>query len=302
MRKEHIIILFIVIGLVLIGLDHTENSSASLTYSNMAGDSINSVESLTDEIYSAHAILVELGTNKVLCQKASTAKTYPASLTKIMTSILAIENIPDLQTKILLTEDMFDLDTNASMAGFQPYEKVKAIDLLYGTILASGTETSKCLAAYISGSEDKFVQLMNNKAQSLGMKNTNFVNVSGLHDPNHFTTVKDMAILLEYALKNETFRDIFTSSRHLTSATNKHPYGIILQSTMFQRMALTKFEDVEIMGGKTGYTKEAGLCLASLAQKNGKQYILVTTGATGNHETEQYNIIDAFYVYSKYLQ
>lgn len=250
-------------------------------------------------LYSSNAILICLDDNTILLQKRSEEKIYPASLTKIMTAIVAIEKLPDLREKILLPDSIFKglYKENASMAGFLPGENVRAIDLLYGVLLPSGAESCIGLADRIAGSEEGYVKMMNQKAEDLGMNNTHFTNSTGLHDENHYTTVKDLAVLLSYALKNDTFREIFTSSRHTTAATNKHPDGITFYSTMHENYRDLNFTGGKILGGKTGYTDEAGLCLASLAEKDGKEYILVTVGARGDHKSEQYNITDAIKVY-----
>ncbi len=253
-----------------------------------------------DKLNSSNAILIQLIDNTVLMQKNSGEKIYPASLTKMMTAIVAIENLPDLNKKIKLTEAMFEglYEADASMAGFQPGEQVRLIDLLYGVMLPSGAESCIALAEHIAGSEQNFVKLMNQKVKDLGMKNTHFENATGLHNENHYTTVKDLAILLSYALRNDTFREIFTSSRHSTPPTNKHPGGISFYSTMFETLNNQNIIDGKILGGKTGYTDEAGLCLASLAKVGKQEYILITAGAKGNHHTEQYNITDALAVYN----
>jgi D-alanyl-D-alanine carboxypeptidase len=250
-------------------------------------------------LYSKNAILVRLEDQKTLLEKNSDTIIYPASMTKIMTAIVAIENLKDLNNSILLSSDLFPslYDEDASMAGFLPEESVSAIDLLYGVLLPSGAECCLGLANYISGTEDAFVNLMNKKAATLGMKNTHFTNTTGLNDPEHYTTAKDLSLLLEYALQNDTFREIFTSPKHATSSTNLHPNGITVYSTLFKNIVHQDFNGGSILGGKTGYTSKAGLCLASLAQKNGKEYILVTAGADGSHDTEQYNISDALQIY-----
>ncbi|MBU3145517.1 D-alanyl-D-alanine carboxypeptidase family protein [Clostridium sp. CF012] len=254
-----------------------------------------------DKLNSPNAILVRLDNHSILMEKNGSQKIYPASLTKIMTAIVAIEKLPDLQENIKLPSSMFRKlhKADASMAGFQPDEKVRAIDLLYGVMLPSGAECSIGLANSIAGSEQKFVDIMNEKAEVLGMKGTHFTNTTGLQDDNHYTTVKDLAVLLSYALQNKTFRDIFTSSRYSTSPTNKNPDGITFYSTMFKNIVNQVIDGGKMLGGKTGYTNEAGLCLASLAQKDGKEYIFVTVGANGNHGTPQYNIDDAYAVYNK---
>ncbi len=259
---------------------------------------------LEGELHSPHSILVRLEDNKVILKNRSEERIYPASLTKIMTAIVALENLSNLEAPIMLPKKIFhDLfSANASMAGFLPGEEVQAIDLLYGTMLPSGADASIGLAIEISGSEKEFVKLMNQKAKKLKMNDTNFTNVSGLHDDMHYTTVKDIAILLEYSLKNETFRQIFTSARHSTASTNRHDGGITFSSTLSKRIDTYEFDGGRILGGKTGYTDEAGLCLASLAEKNGIEYIMVTAGAEGSPYTEQYHILDAFKVYNNHLK
>jgi D-alanyl-D-alanine carboxypeptidase (penicillin-binding protein 5/6) len=258
-----------------------------------------SVSLSSDKLNSPNAILVRLKDHATIAQKNSEEKVYPASLTKMMTAIVAIENLPKLKEEIELTNSTFQglYDRDASMAGFKPGEKAQAIDLLYGALLPSGAECCIGLAEQIAGSQQNFVKIMNQKAAELGMKNTHFENATGLQNENHYTTVKDLSILLSYALQNDTFREIFTSSSHTTGPTNKHPNGLTFYSTMFKELSNQNIIDGEILGGKTGYTDEAGLCLASLARVGKQEYILITTGAKGNHYSQQYNITDAFYVY-----
>lgn len=253
-----------------------------------------------DSLNSSYAILVRLEDQTILKQKNSEEKTYPASLTKIMTAIVALENLPDLQREIKFTNATFEglYEANAAMTGFQPGERVRAIDLLYGVLLPSGAEACIGLADKIAGSEQDFVRMMNRKAADLGMNNTHFTNAIGLHHENHYTTVKDLSILLSYALQNDTFREIFTSSRHSTRSTNIHPDGITFYSTLFKELSNPRINGGEILGGKTGYTEEAGLCLASLAKAGKQEYILITAGAKGDLYSEQYNITDALAVYN----
>ncbi len=254
----------------------------------------------SNRLYSSNAILIRLKDHTILMQKNSEEKIYPASLTKMMTAIVAIENLPDLQEQIKLTRSAFQglYEADASMAGFLPCEQVRAIDLLYGVMLPSGAESCVALADHIAGSEQNFTGIMNQKAADLGMVNTHFENATGLHNEDHYTTVKDLAILLSYALQNDTFRELFTSLRHSTQPTNMHPDGITFYSTIFEELSNQNITGGEILGGKTGYTNEAGLCLASLAEVGRQEYILVTAGAKGDHESQQYNFIDALTVYN----
>ena len=245
-------------------------------------------------------ILIDRETDSILAEKGSKEKIYPASLTKIMTALVAIENLSDLDEEIYLSHENFDglYEQQASMAGFSPGEVVSLRDLLYGDLLSSGAECAKTLAIEVSGSEDAFVQQMNDRAKELGLSNTHFTNAYGFHDSNHYSTAKDVATLLNKALENETFREIFLTSSYVTKPTEFNPEGILLESTLFSKMDTPYFEGGQILGGKTGYTDEAGLCLASLGEKNGKEYILVTAGANGGPDTEPYHITDAFSIYN----
>ncbi|EGW39280.1 D-alanyl-D-alanine carboxypeptidase [Desulfosporosinus sp. OT] len=277
-----------------------ENDDKTMPVPSLKLETETSVSISPGELNSPNAILINLKDHTILMQRNSEMKIYPASLTKMMTDVVAIENLPDFKKKITLTNSVFQglSKADASMAGFQPGENVRAIDLLYGALLPSGAESCVGLADYIAGSEKDFVRMMNQKAADLGMHNTHFANSTGLHNENHYTTVKDLALLLSYALQNDTFQEIFTSSRYSTQPTNKHPDGISFYSTMFEELNNQSIADGKILGGKTGYTAEAGLCLASLAQVGNQEYIMISAGAKGDHNSEQYNITDALAVYN----
>lgn len=252
-------------------------------------------------LYSPYAILVDLDSGVSLAEHDAQAKIYPASLTKIMTAVLAVENTENLEEMVTLPTDFFQelYAEDASMAGFQPGERVRLKDLLYGILLPSGAECCMAFADRIAGSEEEFVKMMNEKADELGLKNTHFCNATGLHNPKHYSTVQDISTLLKYALGDENFKAAFTSSRYSTVPSDQHPEGFTFYSTMFQYMDHTEVTGGKILGGKTGYTEEAGLCLASLAEVNQKDYILVTAGAKGTHQTEQFHILDAINVYNQ---
>lgn len=250
---------------------------------------------------SPNAILEEVETGKVLADKKADEKIYPASLTKIMTAVLAVENIGDLQERITVPEEIFPklYEEGASMAGFCPGEEAVGLDLLYGVLLPSGAECCLTFAERIAGSEEAFVDMMNEKAKELGMEHTHFTNSTGLQDEDHYSTVRDISVLLRYALAGDTFRQVFTSSSYSTNPSACHPEGFTFYSTMFQEMNSASVTGGEILGGKTGYTKEAGLCLASLAVIGQKEYILITAHARGDHETRQYHVEDAVKVYTQ---
>ena len=232
-------------------------------------------------VNSANVLLMDVKSGKVIGDLNGETQIYPASMTKIMTAILALEAYSNLDTEITLSDDIFyALDgQDATQAGFQAGESVRVRDLVYGVILPSGAECCLALADSISGSEEAFVQKMNQKARSIGMKNTSFKDCTGLHDPEHYSTAYDIALLLKYALHNDDFRAVIESHFHSTPATNVHPDGITYYSTMFKNMSDTTVTGGEILGGKTGYTSEAGHCLASFATIYDREYILVTAGA-----------------------
>ena len=218
-----------------------------------------------------------------------------------MTVIPGIEELDDLEEKITLTDDMFAglYEEGATQAGFQPGEEVRVMDLLYGAMLPSGAECCIALADTISGSEADFAELMNKKAKKLGMVDTHFCDSTGLHDPDHYSTVKDIAVLMKYCIKNDTFREIIETARHSTGITNVHPDGITYYSTMFKNLSDPTVTGGKILGGKTGYTSEAGHCLASFAEIEGREYIFVTAGAPGSEVNNIPHIQDAVTVYNR---
>ena len=250
-------------------------------------------------LISPEAVLMDADSGEVLAEKNADASIYPASMTKVMTALLVLEANPDLDTPVTLPEDIFPaLQTEkASMAGFLPDETATVRDLLYGALLPSGAECCEALAREVSGSEEAFVELMNQKAAELAMRSTHFCNPTGLHDPEHVSTVRDMARLLRAAMQNETFRAILSAGRYAVPATDLHPEGFTMTSTFWAELGDVSLRRGQFLGGKTGYTSAAGLCLASAAQVKGKRYILVTAGAKGNHGTEPYHIEDAVRVY-----
>ena len=252
-------------------------------------------------INSPNAILMQARGGKILGEINGEAQIYPASMTKIMTVILGIENFDDLDEKITLTDEMFSglYEQDATQAGFQPGEEVRVIDLLYGAMLPSGAECCIALADTISGSEADFAELMNKKARKLGMENTHFCDSTGLHNPDHYSTVKDIAVLMKYCIKNDTFREIVETSRHSTGVTNIHPDGITYYSTMFKNLSDPTVTGGKILGGKTGYTSEAGHCLVSFAEIEGREYIFVSAGASGADGNTIPHIQDAVTVYNR---
>ncbi|WP_040225521.1 D-alanyl-D-alanine carboxypeptidase family protein [Bhargavaea cecembensis] len=235
-----------------------------------------------DDSYTSKYIYVaDRESGEAVFQKRADEKAYPASLTKIMTTIVALERIGDLSEKAPVDLDTYRkmVAANASMAGFYGREPVTFRDLLYGTVLNSGGEAANSLAVNTAGSIGEFVRLMNEKAAELGMDGTHFTNPEGLHDPDQYTTAADMAKLLDYALGDGNFRTILTKESFQTTPTPDHPGGILLRSTVLSRLQNVQQDGFRILGGKSGTTYEAGECWATLAEKNGKEYIAVVMGA-----------------------
>ena len=252
--------------------------------------------SLAGKLCSPNAILIRLDDGAVLLDKNAGQRIYPASMTKIMTALLVSEEAQNLDAKLTIRKSLIDEMNNrdASMAGFLPDEQVSKRDLLYGVLLPSGAECCVTLAERLESTEQNFVRSMNMKAASLGLKDTHFVNTTGLHDPDHYSTVKDIALLLDYALKNDTFRKVFTTQSHTSSPTNKHSKGLSFRSTMARCLKSFQAGDATILGGKVGYTDDAGLCLASLAEYGGHEYILVTAGVKNVYRGEIQDAVTAY--------
>ncbi len=252
-------------------------------------------------LYSRYAVLVDCDSGAELAERGARERIYPASMTKIMTAVLAVENTDDMDETVTVPEDIFPqlYAEDASMAGFLPGESASLRDLLYGILLPSGAECCLTFAYRIAGSEAAFVEMMNQKAEELGLAGTHFSNATGLHDPDHYSTAEDISVLLRYALQSRTFREAFTGSRYSVAPSDWHPDGFTFTSTLFSYMDSAEVAGGRILGGKTGYTEEAGLCMASLAQIGDKEYILVTAKADGTHETEPFHILDAKNVYNQ---
>ena len=256
-------------------------------------------------IYSTNAIIMDAEDGTILKGLNEDVQAYPASVTKMMTAIVAIENIDNLDGQYVMPQEIYDylFTTDLSTAGFERYETVRYTDLLYGTMLRSGAECCLALAYTAGGSEEGFVELMNAKAEELGMVNTHFMNCTGEHDPNHYSTVHDMAILLQYGLQNETFRTLITTSEYTSSITDQHPEGIVMYNSFHQTLSSTDAGGATLLGGKTGFTTEAGQCLASFASIEGHEYILVTFGASVPAGSSVYaghlHVDDAILIYSR---
>lgn len=250
------------------------------------------------EINSKTAVLYNLDKDKIIYEKNKDDIISIASLTKIMTMIVAIENIDDLDKEVIITSDDFETlkEENASIAGLYVGEKLTYRDLLYATFLPSGADGAQALANNIGGSISGFADMMNQKAEEIGMNNSHFSNPTGLDDKNNYSTVDDIAKLLKYAKNNETFYKIFTSN-YYTLSDNYKSFSNCFRNTGYANNIDTSF----ILGAKPGYTDDAGKCLASLAydKEHNVNYLLVNCGAPIS--STPYHLIDTTEIYKYFF-
>lgn len=252
------------------------------------------------DLSSRNVVLYNMNEDKIIYELEKDEKTSIASLTKIMTTLVAIENIDNYNETVTLYDSMFTglAEANAAVIGLKSGQIVTYNDLLYGMFIASGADATRAIAISISGLESSFVELMNKKAKELGMNNTNFVNTTGLDEDNQYSTVNDVAILLKEALKNEKFKEIFIASEYTFT-----DQSLTVKSTL-RKTALTYGYDANyIKGAKTGFTYDAGKCLASIATdtKNNIEYLLVTTNADTSTK-DAYHVKDAVTLYNYYFE
>lgn len=223
-------------------------------------------------------IEIDQGNVTNLYQKNEEARMYPASMTKVMSVFVAVKHLDNLDENVTLTAaDFAGLSAaGASMAGFSVGETVTISDLLHGSLLASGAEATRTLARLISGDEDSFVALMNEEAKQLGMNDTHFVNTSGLHDDEHYSTTSDFALLMVEVMKDPDLKEMLSKLTYRTNPSNLHSQGILLQNTLIAYSEIGGHEIGHILGGKTGWTPQAGYCLVSFSELHDKVVVIIS--------------------------
>lgn len=255
-------------------------------------------DQLDEEILAHSALLINTDTGKVVYSKNAQDKMYPASITKIMTSILLLESVEDLDatTATATSEDMEELyGTGASTADIRIGETLTMRDYLYAMLIPSGNEAAMIVANALGPGVPAFVEKMNAKAQELGMKNTHYANPHGLFDEQQYTTAEDIAILAQYAMKNDTFREAVSQIRYTLPATDYADERLLITTNMMMEPGTVYYRDY-ITGIKTGSLPEAGKCVVSSASQDGYNYLCVILGAPtedANGESYDYNM--AFY-------
>ena len=253
-----------------------------------------------EEVQSQYATLIDATSGKVLVTRNGSDRMTPASMTKVMTVLVACEHITDLEDPFTITVEDTDYAYihDLSIAGFEADEIVPIKDILYGAIMPSGGECCHALERYVAGDEEEFVRMMNDKAAELGLTGTHFTNSAGLYGEDHYTTLYDMSMIMKAAIENDICRQVLHEHIHVTQITDKHPEGIEL-SNWFMRRIEDKYTKTEVMGAKTGYVVQSGNCAVSYTiGSDGRVYIC----ATGNAHSAWRAIFDHVALYEKYVE
>ncbi len=259
-------------------------------------------EGMGEDVISQYGIVIDINNNVILASREGKTMMYPASMTKIMTVLVAAENIAEdaMEDSFTITPEInyYANSHGASRVGFNDNETVKVKDLFYGTILPSGADAAVGLATYVAGSHEAFVELMNKKLETLGLSDTaHFTNCVGLFDNDHYCTCYDMAMIMRAAVANPLCKEILSTRTYTTSPTDMHPNGIEI-SNWFLRRAEDKPIGATIMCAKTGYVRQSGNCAASYASDGAGNDIIVVTG---NSAGSWRAIYDHIALYRKYM-
>ena len=227
------------------------------------------------EIFAPSAVLIDAKTGTILFEKNKDEKHFPASTTKIMTTLLTLENCKNLEDKVKMSHNaIYSIEPGSSHIAMNEGETLTVEQSLYGLLLASANEVANALAEYISTNINDFCKLMNERAKQLGCKNTNFVNAHDFHNENHYTSAYDLALIMKEDIKYEEFNKIISTKRYDIPPTEKQPETRILYNTN-KMIQSGKYFNENVIGGKTGYTDEAGHTLVIYAKKNDMQLISV---------------------------
>lgn len=256
-----------------------------------------------ENVNSTQAILVNADTGEIVARKDDQRVISPASMTKILTLLVACENLTeeDLDDPFTISIEITDFvfKNQCSAVNFDKEETVTVRDLLYGTILPSGADAAMGLAEYVAGSQEAFVDMMNAKVEELGISSTaHFTNCIGLYDEENHCTVRDMAVILRAAVDNEMCREFLSAHTYTTTSTPQHPDGIEI-SNWFLRRIEDKDTHGEVLYAKTGYVDQSGSCAASFQRSNsGTNYVCVTVNAHSPWRC----IYDHVEIYSSYTE
>lgn len=246
-------------------------------------------EKLVDNVQAA--ALFEANSGTLMYAWKADAKMYPASLVKILTALIAVEegNLSDVVT--VSEGAVSSIPHGAVSADLQTGEQLSLEALLYCMIVGSANDAAAVIAEHISGNQTAFVQKMNDYAQTLGCKNTQFTNPHGLHDEAQYTTARDMARILAAAVENEQFLTIFTTKQHTVAATNKSDIRSLLTGNFLVDSTSKLYYDERVLGGRTGVTEDGRRCLASVSEHNGMRLICIVMGTESEYQEDGYSAI-----------
>lgn len=239
----------------------------------------------SETILSEYGVFIDAQSGEILAQKEAYTRMNPASMTKMLTILVAAEHLTaeDLEKTATITIDITDYSfvNDCSNTGYALDEEVTVRDLFYGTILPSGADSALALAIYVAGSHEAFVDLMNEKLVQMGLGETShFTNCVGVYDEAHYSTAYDMAVILKATVDNPFCREVMAAHTYTTSLTEEHPEGLLI-SNWFLRRIEDKDTHGEVLCAKTGYVDQSGSCAASLGRdEEGKEYLCVTAGST----------------------
>ena len=243
-----------------------------------------STRSLSSEIDANYAVVFDLDKGSILAEKNSSQTMNPASMTKVMSLLLFVENLPDQNKKLTITQDIvsFVQQRGASNCGFIVGEEVTVKDLLYGVILPSGADAVLALSKEVSGSEAAFAGLMNKRAKEMGLSSQcYFQNATGLYHSTHHMTVKDMGQIMALAMQNPAAREILMTENYQMSPTNKHAQGLKFTNLFLQRIKTQDSGGTRVEMAKTGFVSQSKFCVVSSGKgKNGRNLLVVTGGSS----------------------
>lgn len=240
-------------------------------------------KTLSTEIDAKYAVVFDLDNGSILGEKNAGETMTPASMTKVMTLLLCVENLSDPEKKLTITEDIVNYiqQRGASNCGFVVGEEVPVKDLFYGVILPSGADAVLALTKEVAGSESAFVEKMNQRAREMGLSSQcHFQNATGLYHATHHMTVKDMGQIMATAMQNPLAREVLMKEQYQTSPTNKHGNGLKFTNLFLQRIKTQDTGGATVQMAKTGYVSQSKFCVVSGGRgKNGKNLLIVTGGS-----------------------
>ena len=256
------------------------------TLQNLAQLSKNSsTRTLSSEIDANYAVVYDLDNGSILAEKNASQSMYPASMTKVMSLLVFVENLPDMNKKLTITQDIvsFVQARGASNCGFVVGEQVTVKDLLYGVILPSGADAVLALCKEVSGSEAAFAERMNKRAREMGLSGyCNFQNATGLFHSTHRMTVKDMAQIMAVAMQNPRAREVLMTENYQTAPTNKHAQGLKFSNLFLQRIKTQDSGGATVQMAKTGYVSQSKFCVVTAGKGRSGKNLLIVTGQSSN--------------------